>query len=460
MGGFPGGFQTARSAIISPDSGSKRARLEQAMFRAVNLENFHQIQSPDYALNGHIRSKPAPNGKWFLKNRVLAIDLRDASEWSLLNFGSEGLECRRLARGTRPSLYTCRKTYMQNLTRRSRFPSLDSLKTPSKTSPEGEDANLPRKPREKPMSTPVSGAHQPKVHVCPECGSLNLIEDFDQGETICQDCGLVLSQNLMSRGPEWRAFTKEEKDERGRVGIPTSFSIHDKGLSTVIDRVNRDAFGRQLPFETRMEMLRLRKWQIRTRVHSSSDRNLAQAMAELDRLTDRLHVPANVKEDSAVVYRKALDSGLVRGRSIAAIAAASLYAACRSSETPRTLKEVASASRIKKKDVARCYRLLLRELEMSMPVEDPIRCISKIASRAEITIQTQQSAIQVLKDARNKGVVAGKDPMGLAAAALYVACVLQREKKTQKEIAEIANVTEVTVRNRYKGLKDALGLTA
>ncbi len=314
------------------------------------------------------------------------------------------------------------------------------------------------------MSTPSPGAHQPKVHVCPECGSLNLIEDFDQGETICQDCGLVLSQNLMSRGPEWRAFTKEEKDERGRVGIPTSFSIHDKGLSTVIDRVNRDAFGRQLPFETRMEMLRLRKWQIRTRVHSSSDRNLAQAMAELDRLTDRLHVPANVKEDSAVVYRKALDSGLVRGRSIAAIAAASLYAACRSSETPRTLKEVASASRIKKKDVARCYRLLLRELEMSlemsMPVEDPIRCISKIASRAEITIQTQQSAIQVLKDARNKGVVAGKDPMGLAAAALYVACVLQGEKKTQKEIAEIANVTEVTVRNRYKGLKDALGLTA
>src|SRR5213083_311575 len=169
------------------------------------------------------------------------------------------------------------------------------------------------------MSTPSPSAHPPKVHVCPECGSLNLIEDFDQGETICQDCGLVLSQNLMSRGPEWRAFTKEEKDERGRVGIPTSFSIHDKGLSTVIDRVNRDAYGRERPMETRMEMLRLRKWQIRTRVHSSSDRNLAQAMAELDRLTDKLHVPANVKENSAVVYRKALDSGLVRGRSIAAI---------------------------------------------------------------------------------------------------------------------------------------------
>ncbi len=198
-----------------------------------------------------------------------------------------------------------------------------------------------------------------KIHLCPECGSLNLIEDYDQGETICQDCGLVLAQNAMSRGPEWRAFTKEEKDSRGRVGIPTSFSIHDKGLSTVIDRVNRDAYGRQLSPETRMEMLRLRKWQIRTRVHSSSDRNLAQAMAELDRLTDRLHVPHNVKEGSAIV------------------------------------------------------------------------CI-----------------------------VSGKDPMGLAAAALYVACVVTGEKKTQKEIAEIANVTEVTVRNRYKGLKDSLGMAA
>src|SRR5216683_2943132 len=176
-------------------------------------------------------------------------------------------------------------------------------------------------------------------------------------------------------------------DPGANLPFPESQHLHPS--------VNRDAYGRQLSPETRMEMLRLRKWQIRTRVHSSSDRNLAQAMAELDRLTDRLHIPAPIKESAAIVYRKALDSGLVRGRSIAAIAAASLYAACRSSETPRTLKEVSAASRIKKKDVARCYRLLLRELEMSMPVEDPVRCISKIARRAEITIQTQQSAIQV-----------------------------------------------------------------
>jgi transcription initiation factor TFIIB len=297
-----------------------------------------------------------------------------------------------------------------------------------------------------------------KVTNCPECGSPNLVEDYDLGEVICQSCGLVLSEHAINRGPEWRAFTKEEKEQRGRVGIPTSFSIHDKGLSTVIDHVNRDAFGRQLPLARRLEMLRLRKWQIRTRVHSSVDRNLAQAMAELDRLTDRIHVPAPIKERAAVIYRKALDSGLVRGRSIAAIAAASLYAACRHSETPRTLKEVSSASRIRKKDVARCYRLLLRELDMKMPVEDPVKCVSKIASKVDISMQTQRRAFDILKEARKRGMVAGKDPMGLAAASLYVACVLEGEKKTQKEIAEVANVTEVTVRNRYKNLKETLGL--
>src|SRR5208283_4935943 len=271
------------------------------------------------------------------------------------------------------------------------------------------------------MSASATTRKMGKITNCPECGSANLVEDYDLGEIICHDCGLVLSEHSLNTGPEWRAFTKEEKDERGRVGLPTTFSIHDKGLSTVIDRVNRDASGRQLPLARRLEMLRLRKWQIRTRVHSSADRNLAQAMA--------------------------------------AITAASLYAACRMSETPRTLKDVSAASRIRKKDVARCYRLLVRELDLRMPVVDPVKCISKIATKVEISMLTQHRAIRIINEAKKKGIVTGKDPMGLAAASLYVACVLERERKTQKEIAEVANVTEVTVRNRYKGLKEALNIT-
>jgi len=308
------------------------------------------------------------------------------------------------------------------------------------------------------LSKKESGVRQRLVDKCPECGSSNLIHDYDTGETVCGDCGLVLYEQMMDKGPEWRAFTQEEKASRSRVGVPTSYSVHDKGLSTAISQVDRDAFGRKLPLSTRLQMWRLRKWQIRSRVHSSIDRNLAQAMAELDRLSDKVFIPQPIKEKAAVMYRKALDKGLVRGRSIAAIAAAALYAACRGSGTPRTLREIAEASLVDKKDVARCYRLLLRELEVHMPIADPLTYVSKIAERTGISGKTQGLAIQILRVARKKRAAAGKDPMGLAAAALYIACLQNNEKKTQKDIAEAAGVTEVTVRNRYKALKRHLGL--
>ena len=308
------------------------------------------------------------------------------------------------------------------------------------------------------MSKKEGAVRQRLIDKCPECGSLNLVHDYDTGETVCGDCGLVLYEQMMDKGPEWRAFTQEEKASRSRVGVPTSYSVHDKGLSTAISQVDRDAFGRKLPLSTRLQMWRLRKWQIRSRVHSSIDRNLAQAMAELDRLSDKVYIPPPIKEKAAVTYRKALDKGLVRGRSIAAIAAAALYAACRGSGTPRTLREIAEASLVDKKDVARCYRLLLRELEVHMPIADPLTYVSKIAERTGITGKTQGIAIQILREARKRRAAAGKDPMGLAAASLYIACLKNNEKKTQKDIAEAAGVTEVTVRNRYKSLKKQLNL--
>src|SRR3990170_2462246 len=300
--------------------------------------------------------------------------------------------------------------------------------------------------------------HQHLADKCPECASKNLVHDYDTGETICGDCGLVLYEQMLDKGPEWRAFTQEEKASRSRVGMPASFSVHDKGLSTAISQVDRDAFGRKLPLATRLQMWRLRKWQIRSRVHSSIDRNLAQAMSELDRLSGKVSIPPPIKEKAAVIYRKALDKRLVRGRSISGIAAAALYAACRGSGTPRTLREIAEASLVDRKDVARCYRLLLRELDVHMPIADPLTYVSKIAEKNGISGKAQGAAIAILREARRKRAAAGKDPMGLAAAALYIACLQHNEKKTQKDIADAAGVTEVTVRNRYKALQKQLNL--
>ncbi|NLB75179.1 MAG: transcription initiation factor IIB [Crenarchaeota archaeon] len=315
-----------------------------------------------------------------------------------------------------------------------------------------KDALLSNKPTPTPLTT---NARKEK---CKECSGQNLIHDHDTGETICGDCGLVLYDQTMDKGPEWRAFTPQEKMSRARVGGPSSFSMYDKGLSTTISQIDRDALGRKLPLSTRLQMWRLRKWQIRSKVHSSVDRNLAQAMAELDRLSDKLYLPQATKEKAAVIYRKALEKGLVRGRSIASIITASLYAACRGNLAPRSLREIADASLVNKKDVARCYRLLLRELNVNIPIADPLTYVSKIALKADISGKSQGKAIEILRLARQKRVATGKDPMGIAAAVLYIGCLQNNEKKTQKEIADASGVTEVTVRNRYKALQKELGL--
>ncbi|GBC74125.1 hypothetical protein HRbin05_00158 [archaeon HR05] len=293
---------------------------------------------------------------------------------------------------------------------------------------------------------------------CPRCGKGPLVTDNATGEMFCGNCGYVVSERIEELGPEWRAFSKEEHEDRSRTGIPTSLAMHDMGLATVIGPIDKDASGKPLSTAIRSTIERLRTWDSRSQVHEPLDRNFRQAFSELDRLKDKLAVGESVIEKAAYIYRKALEKGLVRGRSISALVAAALYAACRDTETPRTLKDIANASNIKKKDIARCYRLLIRELDLQMPVVDPIKCVSRIASKAGLSEKTKRTAIEILKRAEEAKISAGKDPMGLAAAALYVACVMHGENKTQKDVAEAAGVTEVTIRNRYKGLKLALKL--
>jgi len=293
---------------------------------------------------------------------------------------------------------------------------------------------------------------------CPRCGKGTLVTDTNTGENCCGKCGYVLTDQPMESEPEWRSFSKEEHEGRSRTGVPTSLAMHDMGLATIIGPTDRDATGKPLSASMRSTIERLRTWDSRSQVHEPIDRNFRQAFSELDRLKDKLAVGDAVIEKAAYIYRKALDKGLVRGRSISALIAASLYAACRDTETPRTLKDVGHSSNIKRKDIARCYRLLLRELGLRMPVVDPIKCIARIASKAGLSEKTKREATKILKTAEEIKISAGKDPMGLAAAALYVACVTNGENKTQRDVAEAAGVTEVTIRNRYKGLKISLSL--
>jgi len=275
------------------------------------------------------------------------------------------------------------------------------------------------------------------VERCPECGSINIIHDLDRGEIVCGSCGLVIQERKVSLQPEWRSFTPEERESRSRVGIPTTYLLHDKGLPTTITRIDRDAFGKKLPESKRYQMYRLRKWQIFSRAQSSEERNLATALSEIELCASHICAPAHVREKAAFIYRKVLEKGLVRGRSIKDMAAAALHAACKIVGIPRTLREVAGPNRRKQKDIARCYRLIINKLNIKVPIPDG----------------------KILREAKKRGVTRGKSPISTAAAALYIACLLNDEKRSQGDIAHAADITEVTVRNRYKELVQQLGLS-
>ena len=288
---------------------------------------------------------------------------------------------------------------------------------------------------------------------CARCGKNSLLTDDTTGEQFCSKCGYVINDKVDAAGPEWRSFQKDGGSDPARTGAPSSLTIHDMGLSTVINPLNKDASGKPLAASMKSTIERLRTWDSRSQAHQPIDRNLRQALGELNKLKDKVAISANVLEKAAYIYRKALEKKLVRGRSISAMIAASLYAACRDTETPRTLRDIAESANVKRKDIARCYRLLHHELELKMPVVDPIQCIARISSKLDITEKTKRYAIKVLQEAQERKESAGKDPMGLAASALYLSCVKNGVSVTQRDIAEAAGVTEVTIRNRYKGLK-------
>src|SRR5438094_740413 len=293
---------------------------------------------------------------------------------------------------------------------------------------------------------------------CPRCGKGPMVTDSTTGEMFCGGCGCVLTERVEESGPEWRSFSKEEHEDRSRTGTPTSLAMHDMGLATIIGPADKDASGKPLSASMKSTIERLRTWDSRSQVHEPVDRNFRQAFSELDRLKDKLALSDAVIEKTAYIYRKALDKGLVRGRSIPGVLAAALYVACRESGTPRTLNDMSRQINVKRKDISRCYRLLLRELDLNMPVVNPIICTSRIASEAGLSEKVKRRALTILKDANDMEITAGKDPMGLAAAALYLSCVLSGENTTQKVIAMAAGVTEVTIRNRYKGLRESLNI--
>ena len=291
---------------------------------------------------------------------------------------------------------------------------------------------------------------------CPSCGDKKMVTDQNTGELFCGKCGLVVNDRIIDTNAEWRSFSKEGGTDPTRTGAPTSLTIHDGGLATIINPANKDASGKPLSTSMKSTIERLRTWDSRSQAHSSTEKNLRLALNEMSKLKDKLSLSDSVIEKAAYIYRKALEKKLVKGRTIQGLVAACIYAACRNTQTPRTLHDIANGMNIRKKDIARCYRLIFRELELKMPVVDPVKGIARIASIAELSEKSKRKAIQILNQAKETGIVAGKDPMGIAAASLYLACISTGEIKSQKQISLASGITEVTIRNRCVGLREML----
>ncbi|MFH1501038.1 MAG: TFIIB-type zinc ribbon-containing protein [archaeon] len=291
------------------------------------------------------------------------------------------------------------------------------------------------------------------IKKCPECGGIHLTYDEQRGEVICNDCGLVVEEKMVDTGQDPHGqFDKSEK--KGRGGAPMSMQKFDKGLTTNVGEIS-DIY--KLETGQTRKFLRLKKWQ--ERVSTSIERNLRLAMAELRRVASFLNLPSVVRDEASRVYNYVLQRGLVRGRSMESVIAACIYAACRSYNIPRTLDEIANASDVERKEIGRTYRFIVRKLNIKVTPSSPKDYISRFASILHLSPKTQNEALRILKKADISELTSGRGPAGIAAAALYVAALMNDEKKTQREVADVAGITEVTIRNRYKELIDRLDLT-
>lgn len=296
-----------------------------------------------------------------------------------------------------------------------------------------------------------------EVTTCPECDG-RLTDQHQQGEVICEDCGLVVDEVNIDHGPEWRAFDSSERDEKSRVGAPVTNMMHDKGLSTNIDWKNKDAYGRSISSEQRKKMQRLRKWNERFRTRDARERNLKQALGEIDRMSSALGIPQSVRETASVIYRRSLSEDLLPGRSIEGMSSAALYAAIRQSGVPRSLDDIVQVSRVEENEIARSYRYTVRELGLEVQPPDPVEYVPQYVSKMELSDQVERVAVDLLEEAKEEALHSGKHPVGMAAAAIYAAALLANQKITQSEVSNATDVSEVTIRNRYQEILEVTTL--
>ena len=287
------------------------------------------------------------------------------------------------------------------------------------------------------------------------CETYPAITDSERGEIFCGGCGLVLVQNIADISHESNGYTQEDFMKLSRTGPATSLTMHDKGLSTVIG-TNKDSSGKALSSKTKYEFNRLRTWDQRSKSRKTA--TLSKAFTLLHGMKTKLGIPDNVVENAAYIYRKTVSAKLTRGRTMASLVSASLYAACRENNIPRTLDDIADAGNIERRILSRDLRTIIKKLGLNLSQYNTSSFISKISNNMNLKENTKRDAFEILKRCEKEQITAGKHPVAQAAASLYISCIMNGEKISQKKFSVESGVSDVTIRNRValitKTLKD------
>jgi len=285
------------------------------------------------------------------------------------------------------------------------------------------------------------------------CKTYPVVTDSDRGEVFCGGCGLVLVQNLDDTSQENRSYSSEDFMKNARTGPATSLTMFDRGLSTVIG-TNKDFSGNSLSSKTKFEFNRLRTWDQRSKSRTTS--SLSKAFTLLHGMKTKIGVPNNVVENAAYIYRKAVNAKLTRGRTMASLIAASLYASCRQNNIPRTLDDIAAAGNVERRILSRDLRTIIKKLGLNLNQYDTASFIVKISNNMNLSEKTKRDAFGILKRCEDERITAGKHPVAQAAASLYIACIVNGEKISQKKFSIESGVSDVTIRNRATLIKKTL----
>jgi transcription initiation factor TFIIB len=264
---------------------------------------------------------------------------------------------------------------------------------------------------------------------------------------------MVVRDNIESMGPEWRSYSGEDIESKSRTGMPSSLAFHDMGLSTFISYSNVDANGVAISADQRSKVQRMRRWNKISSNNRSYHRNLKNAFAILSTIKDKLSLSDTLIEKAAYNYRKALDKKIIKGRSIRALIVAAVYAACRDLSVPRTLEEISVAANTDAIFAGKCYRLLVQNLELQLPVIDSNKYLARIANKAKVGEKTYRTALEMLSKIKSDPISHGKDPNALAVAVLYAACLRGDENVSQAQVAVAGDISIVTLRKRFQDVR-------